>query len=55
MTPALSETSREETEFDLDVRLQPLARHDSAERTERPNTVSCKECGTKYSCVGCSA
>ena len=34
MTPALSEKSREETDFDLDVRLQPLAGHDAAERPE---------------------
>jgi len=54
MTPALSEQSPQDTEFDLDVRLEPLPRHDALPGTPPPNTVSCKECGTQYSCVGCS-
>ena len=54
MTPALSEQSPHDTEFDLDVRLEPLPRHHGLPGTPPPNTVSCKECGTQYSCVGCS-
>jgi len=53
MVPALPETYPDETEFDLDVRLEALARHRPEDPAERPQTVSCKECGTNYSCVSC--
>jgi hypothetical protein len=44
MVPALPETLPGATEFDLDVRLQAVARYGSDERAERPQTASCKEC-----------
>ena len=50
---ALPEAHPDETEFDLDVRLEALARHRPEDPAERPQTVSCKECGTNYSCVSC--
>ena len=53
MVPALPETPPADTEFDLDVRLQAVAREFSHDQAERPETVSCKECGTQYSCVSC--
>jgi hypothetical protein len=36
MVPALPEKSRDDTEFDLDVRLEAVARHVSDERGEKP-------------------
>ena len=53
MVHALPEAYPEDVEFDLDVRLQAVARELSDDRAERPQTVSCKECGTNYSCVSC--
>jgi hypothetical protein len=51
MVPALPETPPADTEFDLDVRLQAVARHVSADAAEKPpNTRSCEECGTQYTC-----
>ena len=50
MVPAPPETAPADTEFDLDVRLQPVARDFPGDRAERPETVSCKECGTNYTC-----
>lgn len=47
MVPALPETPPADTEFDLDVRLQAVAREFSHDQAERPETVSCKECGTQ--------
>jgi hypothetical protein len=50
MVPPLPETPSADTEFDLDVRLQAVPRHVSPDAAERPQTVSCKECGTQYTC-----
>jgi hypothetical protein len=36
MVPALPETPPADTEFDLDVRLQAVARHVSADAAEKP-------------------
>ena len=53
MVPASPETHPHDAEFDLDVRLQVVARHVWHDAAERPQTVSCKECGTEYTCVSC--
>jgi hypothetical protein len=53
MVASVPETPPADTEFDLDVRVQAVARHLSDDLAERPQTVSCKECGTQYSCVSC--
>ena len=53
MVPASPETHPHDAEFDLDVRLQAVARHIWHDAAERPQTVSCKECGTQYTCVSC--
>ena len=53
MGAPVPETPPADTEFDLDVRVQAVARHLSDDLAERPETVSCKECGTQYSCVSC--
>jgi hypothetical protein len=42
-----------DSEFDLDVRLQPVARNGSADRPMRPTMCSCVECDTTaQSCTG---
>jgi hypothetical protein len=41
MVPPLLDAPHDETEFDLDVRLQAVARRGSIDRAERPQTVSC--------------
>jgi hypothetical protein len=53
MVAPLPETPPADTEFDLDVRVHAVARCFSDDPAERPQTVSCKECGTQYSCVSC--
>ena len=45
-----------DSEFDLDVRLQPVARNGSDERPMRPTECSCVECTTnEQSCTGTCA
>jgi hypothetical protein len=42
-----------ESDFDLDVRFQPVARNGSADRPMRPTMCSCVECDTTaQSCTG---
>lgn len=42
-----------DSEFDLDVRFQPVARNGSADRPMRPTMCSCVECDTSaQSCTG---
>jgi hypothetical protein len=53
MVPTRPETRPDDSEFDLDVRLQAVARHVSDEPAARPQTDSCEKCGTQYSCVSC--
>jgi hypothetical protein len=44
-----------ENEFDLDVRLQPVARNGSDDRPVRATECSCVECDTNAaSCTGCA-
>jgi hypothetical protein len=57
MVPALPETSWDDTEFDLDVRLEAVARQVSDERGPKPGpegtvTCSCEQCPTGVTC-GC--
>ena len=54
MVPALPETPPADREFDLDVRLEAVARH-TDERAEKPGpegtvTCSCPPCGTGITC-----
>jgi hypothetical protein len=52
---ALPEMERVESEFDLDVKLQPVARHSSDERAQRATECSCVQCNTDAqtcTCVG---
>lgn len=52
---AVLETDPVDTEFDLDVELQPVARNGSAERPMRPTECSCVECDTNaQTCTGCA-
>jgi hypothetical protein len=44
---ALPETARADSEFDLDVRLQPVARHVSDEKGQRATEITCTQCTTK--------
>jgi hypothetical protein len=44
-----------DSEFDLDVRLEPVGRHLSDDRAQRPTECSCVECDTSAqtcTCVG---
>ena len=50
MVPALPDTLPDDTEFDLDVRLKAVARQVSGDAAEKPQTRSCEECGTQYTC-----
>ena len=43
MVPALPETPCEEMEFDLDVRLQAVARHISADPALKPSEGACPD------------
>lgn len=43
MVPALVETPHDDTEFDLDVRLQTLARHVSADPALKPSEGACPD------------
>jgi hypothetical protein len=50
MEPVLPDEPVEEGEFDLDVKLQPVARDVSVASAEKPNTPG-KECvGSNYTC-----
>ena len=52
---ALPETERVDSEFDLDVKLQPVARHAPGERPQRATECSCVQCNTDAqtcTCVG---
>ena len=45
-----------DNEFDLDVKLQPVARNGSADRPIRATECSCVECDTSAAtCTGCPA
>jgi hypothetical protein len=49
------ETELADSEFDLDVKLGPVARHLSEERSQRPTECSCVQCDTSANtctCVG---
>jgi hypothetical protein len=49
-----SQTEYVESEFDLDVKLQPVARNGSDDRPIRPTECSCVECDTNaQTCTGC--
>jgi hypothetical protein len=44
-----------DSDFDLDVKLEPVARHLSEDRAQRPTECSCVECDTNAqtcTCVG---
>lgn len=50
-----SEMELADSEFDLDVKLEPVARHLSEERTQRATECSCVQCDTSAqtcTCVG---
>jgi hypothetical protein len=43
-----------DADFDLDVKLEPMDRHLSADRPMRPTECSCVECDTSAAtCTGC--
>jgi hypothetical protein len=47
----LAETT--DSDFDLDLKLQPVARNGSADRPQRPTMCSCVECDTSaQTCSG---
>jgi hypothetical protein len=49
------DTELADSEFDLDVKLEPVARHLSEERAQRPTECSCVQCDTNAqtcTCVG---
>jgi hypothetical protein len=51
----LPEAELADSEFDLDVKLEPVARHLSEDRAQRPTECSCVECNTDAqtcTCVG---
>jgi hypothetical protein len=51
MVHALPELTRDDTEFDLDVRLEAVAREVSADPGQRATEVTCVECtGGKFTC-----
>jgi hypothetical protein len=52
---ALPEAELADSEFDLDVSLEPVGRHLSEERAQRATECSCVECDTSAqtcTCVG---
>jgi hypothetical protein len=50
MVPASPDTPPADTEFDLDVRLEAVARH-SDELAQRATEITCVECtGGKFTC-----
>ncbi len=51
MTPTLLETQAEDTEFDLDVRLDAVGRDIANKTPERPTQITCTECtGGQMTC-----
>jgi hypothetical protein len=50
MVPALTDGPRSDREFDLDVRLQPVARHGSTEAAAKPTDSGCPDGPTNLTC-----
>jgi|RhiMetStandDraft_4_1073278.scaffolds.fasta_scaffold680707_1 hypothetical protein len=50
MVPALNDGPRSDREFDLDVRLQPVARHGSPDAAAKPTDSGCPDGPTNLTC-----